>query len=124
MSSVSELEGLSHDLTTYCLPECAYDLRLAFGEVDLSEYVLSADLLKLLLFLFFLFAFLILLFIVEDAALTGSARYLTALACPLRILIFLVDFIFLLLLLIRPLMMLTVHVLHFLLVCVHFISLT
>jgi hypothetical protein len=61
--------------------------------------VLSADLLKLLLFLFFLFAVFFLLFVVQHAALPGSSRNMTALSCPLGILIFFVDFILLLLLL-------------------------
>ena len=84
----------------FYLPECAYDLRLAFGEVDLGEYVLSADLLKLLLFFFFLFSFLIFFLVIKDAAISRAARNLTTLTCPLGILIFLVDFIILLLLLI------------------------
>ena len=124
MSSVSEEAGLvkHYQTSTNILPEGANDLRLAFGEVDLSEYVLAADLLKLLLlFLFFFFlAFLFLLLVLEDAAL-GWPGHIASLGTTTLsiILIFLV-----LLLVVRSLMVVTVHVCNLFFVCVHFILAT
>ena len=121
MSSVSDEEGLIEHYKTNSLPESANDLRLAFGEVDLGEYVLAADLLKLLvlfLLLFFL-AFLFLLLVLEDAAL-GWPGHIASLGAPLSIL-----FIFLFhLLVVRSLMVVTLHVCDLFFVCVHFILAT
>jgi hypothetical protein len=52
----------------YQLPESAYDLGFAFGEINVSEYVLSADFLKLLILLFFLLFLFFFLFVFKDAA--------------------------------------------------------
>ena len=121
ISSVSELEGLYFLNLTNELPKCAYDLGLAFSEVDLSEDVFAADLLKLL-FLFLLFFLLVLVLIVEHTALGGAPSHIPP--CwhtTLRILVFFffVGSILVLLLVIGSLLLL-----DFFFVCVHFISLT
>jgi len=125
MSSVSDEEGLIKHYQTYSLPECANDLRLAFGEVDLGEYVLAADLLKLLvlfLLLFFL-AFLFLLLVLEDAAL-GWPGHIAPLGATLSILFFFLVHLLLLLLVVGSLVVVTVHMCDFFFVCVHFILAT